>query len=413
MVAQHTDKIKWGLLIVSILLIVYVRQLMLAEDAEATPEAAPVTAEATEEPSAEAPATAAPIVEAPTIEAPTLEAPTMIYVPPTQAPTDVPPAPETDIPATSVPATTIPTTPVPEISPEASEEAAPLPSPVATDAGPDAPVTDAPDIHPEASEEATLPTSPAAEVLITATVMPDTPAPTLTDDSLPDAPTEMATMTATAPEPELPADILLLVDQLNGAAEGSLTLTVYAENMQAISSVVLICQADPAVLTGQDALVGDLIPAETGQLLDDGFQADGVWALAASQFPQDLWGTGALWHLKYHIRASAAVTRVLCQAHLSDAAGMPLPAISAETALMTQLYPTATPETPATQTDSPTPTATEAAPTPSSDVLPQVDPQLVAQHYGLTVPPADAALDLNRDGLINIYDLVLASAHRD
>ncbi|MCC6617133.1 MAG: hypothetical protein IT320_26910 [Anaerolineae bacterium] len=424
MAALKRNLVTVGLCAFCILAIAYFHPLILAlADTDAAETPATLTPTATE--TLVMPPTSTPLApESTSPPAPTLAAtPTVMILPGATLP-----PPTADLPTPEPTPGEEAATDVPTAQPPATVDLTPTTAPDASAA----PTVDEQSTVSVSMNEvlpsptATVEMAPSVEVAPTLTVesVPDGDAatdapPTLTPAQEAVQPTATLTAAPTA-TPTAVTQIILLPDATTLPGGDTLTLTVYAEGLTAVQGMVLVCATDAALLRGVEARAGDLLPMEQVTTLDSGYAPDGSWALAAThnQIGIGIEGAGVLWQMTYETGAPGTAA-IACELQLSDLDGYPLPPLTAEMTLTIDPTPEASPEVTVTETATPSPTsepeltaAPSATPTPTDEptaTATPVDPEQIAAHYGLSVPPADPALDLNGDGIINVYDLVLAS----
>lgn len=246
-----------------------------------------------------------------------------------------------------------------------------------------------------------------------------------------------------------------------------LEVNVLIDGLTNAHSLVIVCSSDPTMLRGVYQLPGDLLPSEQVASVDGGYQADGRWVATAVELNPvgGLHGTGAAWRFYYEVIGSGWLN-VVCQVQAADVNNQPLPMSASEVGVVIETYqdvvevitvpsdvtPTAelvlvepaAPDMLATEEvpmetllpdvlleperlilvpevvyENPIAVATDEAATASGDVgdldgntiINRADAALVTAHYGLFVPDAPAVIDLNTDGVVNLYDLAIVSAN--
>lgn len=155
----------------------------------------------------------------------------------------------------------------------------------------------------------------------------------------------------------------------------TVTVSVRVENAANLYGLQVQCAVDPALLTGQSRLDGDIFSGATSFFVDPGYQPNGTWLVAATRLqPNPVFnGNGTAFSLQYRALAAGTVT-LSCTALAADldTRMIPLQLLSGS---ITIVGPVVEPTLPPTETPIPTeepPTETPTAtPTEPVEVTPE------------------------------------------
>jgi hypothetical protein len=212
---------------------------------------------------------------------------------------------------------------------------------------------------------------------------------------------------------------------------GFLTVLVSAQALPPGSSLTLICRADPASLWGIQAVPGELLPLDSYSMVDFEYQPDGIWRFGAEHIPAYTGASGitagTLWTLNFQVIGTGS-TLLICEITPAGLTGQPLALLILPLELSTlELPPTNSPLTSTIAADvlvlptMPQEVTPNALPhTPSLVIVPADinangridlhDSDLIIQYYGMSIPTAPLSVDVNRDGIVDLLDLVLVGS---
>ncbi len=177
----------------------------------------------------------------------------------------------------------------------------------------------------------------------------------------------------------------------------TVTVAVRLENVTELYGLQVMCQVDPAVLTGLARVEGDAFSSANGFYVDQGMKPDGKWLIAATRLQPNpaFSGNGTAFTFQY-ILQSPVNTSLNCTALGVDSHSMPLPmtfvngtpmvigAVEPTLAVPTEVVPTTEP--PTVTEIAPTVEPTEIVPTlEATEIVPTVEGNTTSVIQGVIV----------------------------
>lgn len=199
---------------------------------------------------------------------------------------------------------------------------------------------------------ATLPaTTPPPATTLPATTPPATTPPAMT----PTATLPTVTVTATTPAPTSPS-LVVAPEQTSGEVGTVIGVDLRLANVQNVYGLQTQCTVDPNVLTGAGRDDTAVFNANNSFIVDQGFQSDGKWLLAASLLQPNppFSGEGAAFHIRYQV-AGAGSSPISCTALAVDQNGNEIPLTVVNSSINGAPVPTQPPQPTATPTTPPPP----------------------------------------------------------